>query len=224
MSKKQTKDLLYALTKAGLASIPIAGAAASELLQLIIASPLEKRRTKWLTDIGEKLRKLEEENRITLTDLQTNESFIDIIIQTTSNVLKTRNKSKHEYYKNILINSVLKNDIDESETHIFINLIDTLTVWHIKILNLFHTPEEWLNIKSEKQVEYYKIGAYTKIIENNFPELIGKRDFSVLAFHDLERAGLLFKNQMTNIISPSGLINKRTTKMGERFLNFIKNN
>ena len=48
MVKEKMKDAGYALIKAGLASIPIAGAAASELLSLIVASPLERRCETWM--------------------------------------------------------------------------------------------------------------------------------------------------------------------------------
>lgn len=40
-------DRLHTLAKVGIASIPVVGAAASELFIVILAPPLEKRRVKW---------------------------------------------------------------------------------------------------------------------------------------------------------------------------------
>ena len=40
-------DRLHTLAKAGIASIPVIGAAASELFTVTLAPPLEKRRVEW---------------------------------------------------------------------------------------------------------------------------------------------------------------------------------
>lgn len=94
MTKEKIKDLAYTLTKAGIGSVPYVGAAASEILSLIVASPLEKRRDKWFVEIGERLKVLEVKNNLQLSELSQNEFFIDIVIQTTQNVLKTSNELK----------------------------------------------------------------------------------------------------------------------------------
>jgi hypothetical protein len=50
INKPSSGDYAYAAAKAGLGSIPIIGAAASELLGFIITTPLEKRRQKWMLE------------------------------------------------------------------------------------------------------------------------------------------------------------------------------
>ena len=87
MKKDKTKDITYSITKAGIGSIPIVGAAASELLGLLVTPPLEKRRGKWMLEIGERLKELEENHHIDLEQLSENETFIDIVLQTTQLVL-----------------------------------------------------------------------------------------------------------------------------------------
>ena len=47
------EDRLHTLATAGIASIPIVSAAASELFTAILASPLEKRRVAWMNDVAE---------------------------------------------------------------------------------------------------------------------------------------------------------------------------
>ena len=48
-------DYAHTGVRAGLGAIPIAGTASIELLSAIVASPLEKRRTKWMQEVGEAL-------------------------------------------------------------------------------------------------------------------------------------------------------------------------
>ncbi len=48
--KRDAGDVIHAMTRAGLGTIPIAGAAASELLNLIVTPSLEKRRNQWMED------------------------------------------------------------------------------------------------------------------------------------------------------------------------------
>jgi hypothetical protein len=63
-------DAAHAIARAGLGTIPLAGAAATELLNAIITPPLERRRNEWMKEVGEALRSLEEQNGINLEELQ----------------------------------------------------------------------------------------------------------------------------------------------------------
>ncbi len=53
-------DTAHAIARAGIASIPVVGGAATELFNAIITPPLERRRQEWMIQIGETLRELEE--------------------------------------------------------------------------------------------------------------------------------------------------------------------
>ncbi len=52
LNKPTGKDIAYAVVKGAVGAVPFAGAAASELLGLLVSSPLEKRRHKFLTELG----------------------------------------------------------------------------------------------------------------------------------------------------------------------------
>src|SRR5690242_5293815 len=105
MAKATKQDITYAAIKAVVGSIPLAGAAASELLSLIVASPLEKRREKLLLEIGEKLKELETSQKVNLEELQSNEQFIDIVLQATTLALKTSEREKIEAFKSAILNT-----------------------------------------------------------------------------------------------------------------------
>ena len=131
--KSSATDKAYAVAKAGLGSIPYAGAAAAELLGLIVAPSLEKRRDKWMTEIGDALKQLEEKMGVVFEALQNNDQFIDTAIEATQMAIKTSNTEKREALKNALLNSALQNPPEETVQKMFLSFIDTLTVWHMKL-------------------------------------------------------------------------------------------
>ncbi|WP_147568386.1 hypothetical protein [Desulfovibrio sp. 3_1_syn3] len=71
------KDYALAAAKAGVSSIPVAGAALNELLAALITPSLEKRKYDWLAEVGQGLRDIE--SRLSsLEDLQSKNNFVDI--------------------------------------------------------------------------------------------------------------------------------------------------
>jgi len=73
--KRMKGDAAHAIAKAGLLAVPVIGGSAAELFQNVIQPPLEKRRTEWMVQVGEKLQELEE-NGLKIDELQENEEFI----------------------------------------------------------------------------------------------------------------------------------------------------
>lgn len=223
MNKDKKKDILYSLTKAGVGSIPIVGAAASELLQLIVTPPIEKRRNKWMLEIGEKLQQLENQDKIKIEQLSNNDLFIDVVLLTTQQALKTSQNEKIEYYKNAILNSAIGENPDLSEIQIFLNFISDFTVWHIKILKLFDNPTDWFE-KQDKKTPSYFSGGLSKVLIDAYPELKERREFYDLIWSDLYRAGLHKTSEIHGIMTGSGLLSNRTTDFGQRFLRFITDN
>jgi hypothetical protein len=219
--KKETKDdISYSIAKTALGSIPIVGAAASELLQLLVTPPLEKRRNEWMIEVGEKLKQLEQKEELDLTKLASNDVFIDVVLQTTQLALLTSEKEKIQYFKNVILNSAVEENPNITEVHIFLNFISTFTIWHIKILKLFDNPEDWFK-KNGKSMPSYMAAGLSNVLEEAYPELTGKRDLYDLIWDDLSRAGLHKTSGLHTTMTGSGLMVQRTTPFGKEFLEFI---
>lgn len=223
MNKDKKKDIGYAIAKAGLGSIPIVGAAASELLQLIVTPPLEKRRSEWMEQIGQKLKVLEEKESVDLQSLQENDVFIDVVLQCSQEVIKTSEKEKIEYFQNAILNTANGENPELAEIQIFLNFISDFTVWHIKILKLFDEPNDWFN-KNNKTVPNFMAAGLSSILDIAYPELKGRREFYDLIWDDLQRAGMHKTSGLHTTMTGSGLMVSRTTEFGKKFLNFITEN
>ncbi|TWI03307.1 hypothetical protein IQ05_00244 [Flavobacterium tiangeerense] len=219
--KKETKDdIAYGVAKAVLGSIPVVGATASELLQLLVTPQLEKRRNEWMIEVGEKLKQLEQKEELDLIKLANNDVFIDVVLQTTQLALRTSEKEKIQYFKNVILNSAVEENPNITEVQIFLNFISTFTVWHIKILKLFDNPENWFK-KNGKSLPNYMAAGLSNVLEEAYPELKGKRELYDLIWDDLSRAGLHKTSGLHTTMTGSGLMVPRTTTFGKEFLEFI---
>lgn len=220
INKTTAKDALYAATKAALGSIPLLGSAASELFGLVITPPLEKRRLQWMNEVAEKIKTLEESGRIDYTNLSQNEQFIDTIIQATSFAIKTSEVEKINILKNAVINTAVNECPDKTKSHIFLNLIDTFTVWHINILILFDNPKQWF-LKAGQTPPNLAMGSLLSILKAAYPVLIGQEELVDVIWNDLEDAGFHRSSGLRTSMTGEGALAERTTQLGKEFIQFI---
>lgn len=213
-------DQAHAATRAGLGSIPIAGAAAAELLSALILPPLEKRRNEWMKEIGSGLRELEEKMGVVLESLQESDEFIDVAIEATRIAIKSSYREKREALRSAVLNTALGEAPEESLQSMFLAFIDTLTVWHLKLLTLFNDPVAYLE-KHGISFSGYSMGAPSHLIEQAFPELRGKRDFYDLVWKDLYSKALVTIEELHVTMTGNGIVSRRTTEIGKSFLEYI---
>jgi hypothetical protein len=221
INKTTPDDIIYASVKGGVGSLPIVGAIASELLGLIVAPPLEKRRNRLLTEIGQRLRDLEKAKRLDISSLTGNQLFIDTVLQATSYALKTSDEAKVTAFKNAIINTALNDSAEDTTGQIFLNLIDSFTTWHIRILYLFNDPEEWFK-KNGRPTPSYMSGGLNSVVTHAYPALKGQSELANIIWADLRGAGLHNSGDLGVMMTGSGLLAQRTTDMGKRFLKYIQ--
>jgi hypothetical protein len=166
---KTAGDYVYAAVKAGLASIPVGGGAASELFAVVITPPLEKRRDEWMREVGEGLRRLEQEREIDLAALAENDQFVDIVMSASAAALKTSSQRKREALKNAVLNVASDNSPEESLAQVFVQLVDQFTEWHLKILKLFQNPRA--HVFNDNLVS----SSLIRTLLDAFPDLEGQK-------------------------------------------------
>jgi len=171
--------------------------------------------------VGEALRRLEAEKKISLEDIQKDETFIDTVMHASQAAMRSSHDEKRRALLNGILNSALPDPPDESLRQVLVNLVDTLTVWHIRILSLFHGPEAWA-AKRGLTFPDLSMGGLSAVIENCFPELRGRRDFYDTVWRDLFTRGLVSTESVHGMMTGQGLRAKRTTDLGDRFLRFIQ--
>jgi len=221
MEKKTLGDIAHSATKAILNSVPYVGGAATEIFTLLVASPIEKRRDIWMKEVGERLLLLETNNNLDLNQLQQNELFIDVVLHTTQSALRTSSQLKRQCYQNILLNSATVKSIDDTQIQIFINLINSFTDWHIRIIELFNNPTEWFKRNSIVFPPMLQ-GSLTDVLTTAYPVLKDSKELCSLIWSDLHRSGLFNTPSIGGLMSGNGLMANRTTILGQQFLEYIK--
>ncbi|MDB5013963.1 MAG: hypothetical protein JWQ25_2165 [Daejeonella sp.] len=197
-------------------------ATVSELLTAIITPSLQERKERWMEEIGKEIRRLETSSKLKIEDLSSDEQFIDTVLQATNLALKTSDKEKIAIFRNVILNTALGETPEQTLTHIFLNLIDGFTVWHIKILQLFNNPPEVFK-KNNKPIPNHFMGTLSNIAIDMFPELKGKAELLSLIWNDLRNAGLHNTSDFGTTMTGNGLLAERTTNLGKMFLTFISN-
>ena len=139
--KSDKGDVAHTLAKAAVSAVPYIGGPAAELFNLVIVSPLEKRRQAWMEKVADALRLLESRQGLNLEELQTNDTFVNVLIQASSIALRNHQKEKIEALKNAVINSALGINMREEFQLPFIRYIDELIPPHLLLLKYLYDNE-----------------------------------------------------------------------------------
>lgn len=214
-------DHAHMLARAGIASIPVVGNAAVELFQAVIEPPLRKRQGKWMADMADGLIELEEKQKCVVDELRDNDSFIDTVMQASQAAIKTSHEEKWVALRNAVLNAALPNPPDESHQAMFVGFVDTLTVWHLRLLRLLANPRKWFKENDKKAPEFAITGSIGAMLEAAYPELKGQDDFVGLCIEDLMARGLLKKFGYQAMMSGDGPYANRSATFGDNFLAFV---
>lgn len=209
--KATVLDKAHAAAKAVLSLIPYAGGPAVEIFQSLVQPPLEKRRTQWMEKVGQQLEELHA-NGLDLDELQQNDQFITAMVQASTAALRTHNQEKLTALKNAIKNIAIGQGPDETTQHILLNFIDDFSEMHIRVLGFAKAPSTDINLGS---------GSLSHLLEKNIPGLAGQRDLYDQIWKNLYSNGLVNTESLHAMMSGNGLIQSRTTSLGNALISLI---
>lgn len=215
--KSNTDDTAHLVVSSVMSLIP----GLPELFQYFVTPPLEKRRIKWMEDVGKALRDLEKDRGVKLEELQTNDIFVDTVLHATQIASRNSQEEKREALRNAVINAALPNPPDESIQLTFLNLVDAFTIWHLRILRLFQNPKGWFTENNKPAPSFAISSSLSQLLTTAYPELGSQRQFYDLVISELDAKGLFSGGGTHTMMSATGAFEKRTTDLGDKFLQFI---
>jgi hypothetical protein len=190
----------------------IGGGSVNNLLDLIFPSPIAKRKDAWLEIIAERVQWLLN-NGLTTENLKNNDKFIDAVIQATQIALKTSQKEKLEALKNAILNVAIDDSLDESLVQMYMNLVDQLAPFQIRMLSFF-------NVNSWEELDEKTNGHRNSMGTSNYYAV----EFFV-TYHNLdivtEKANLFWKSLESFGLVSSSSSGPWATDVGKDFLRFI---
>jgi hypothetical protein len=204
-------DVAHAIVTAGLSAVPMVGGPAVELFQYLVQPPLDKRREAWMKQVGEKLQQLEKKG-FDLDKLLDNEPFISALMQASQAALRTHKAEKLAALRNAVLNIATGQAPEETVQYLLLSFVDQLSEMHLRIIKVFYAPEAPPGLS---------IGGLGNVLEHNIPELRGQRELYDQLWRDLYSRGLVNTDGLHVTMSGNGLIQRRTTGLGEALLKLI---
>lgn len=215
-------DIAHTAARAVLGTV--GSAAATELLNTLVAPPIERRRNEWMEQIGTALRELEKKETLHLESLQENEAFVDVAIQASQAALRTAHEEKREALRNAVVNAARTPSIDGTKAQMFVALIDSFSPWHLHLLALFSDPQGYIAQRQDLHDLKSDIAAssLSQLVAGVFPDLAESEELTKLIAADLDARGLAQLGNLKTMMSGHGILAKRTTTLGDEFLRFIQ--
>jgi hypothetical protein len=203
--------------------LPSVGALVSELYSQVLKPPLTKRLEEWMNSVYQRL--LEQQGEIdglTLEVLSKKPLFISTFMQASQVALRNHQEEKLEALRNAVINSAKPNFAEDDIYLMFLNWIDTFTIWHIRIL--YYLDARLLEVKDGRMPEITRTNprALTERVIENFPELRQEQEFTYQIIRDLGNNNLMSYFSPFRVFRNNGdFYESYTTDLGKRFIQYI---
>jgi hypothetical protein len=219
INKPDSLDISLTALKVLAESLPVVGSAVGAYWATFLGSPLEERRDAFFQHMHERILFLEEHRGIDMESLKANDVFMDALLQIIPMAVRTSQNEKHNAFRNALSNIAVQMSSDDTQTHIFIRLIDSLSVAHIKVLKFFDSPREWL--QNHKLDPPYGGANTLRLLNVAFPDFENKDLFRVI-LEDLKNNDLIVNDfSIRTIMNATEVARRRSTWLGKEFLDFI---
>jgi hypothetical protein len=131
-------------------------------------------------------------------------------------------QEKLEALRNAVLNAATPNAPDDDLQLMFLDAVDTLTTWHLRMLTYLDNPRKWA-AEHSLQFPSYSMGGAAEPLERAFPELQGRREFYDLLYNELANRGFL-SGTATSLhitVTGDGMLASRTTEIGKQFIRYI---
>lgn len=202
--------------KAGLATAPFCGGIASLMSDYIPCSK-RKRLNQFAEQVADDLSRLQD--RVDANKILTDE-FAFVFEKCFRGVAENYQRERLEAFRSILVNSAIGTDLAEDEKEFFLNLVTSLSVLHIRILQFMAHPAQYLEAHGIPAAQIQ--GGFADF----FPVAIPGVDVEVIkaAFGDLYRYGFITTDKTIFSTMTSGqglsLLGNRVSELGRRFVEF----
>jgi hypothetical protein len=142
-------------------------------------------------------------------------------MQASQAAVRTSQKEKRDALRNAVLNAALPHAPDESRQQIFLSWVESLTVWHLRMLKLFADPPAWYQAAKRQPPQWQITGSLSQLLTDAYPELAKEDKLCDKIFKDLYDAGLINTSGFKTMMSGSGPLERRATELGNQFLRFI---
>ena len=221
---KEPSDAVLAaesLARGGISAVPLLGGLLVELFTGATTAGRLARQQKWMEDISEAVNRLVLEPRgLTMEDLATDDGFLNVIGAASRAAVETSDQVKLEALRNAVLNSTLGPDTEADRRAILMDIVVSLTPTHIKLLELFREPSEWLE-RAGKPGPPANSGAPIELVRVAFPEMLESPSLLTHVVKDLEAKSLTTKISLMTTMTWEGIMASHVAPLGNELFAFI---
>lgn len=221
ITKNDVVDVTLATAKGIVGATPVVGSLLSEYISLAQDKVADKRMAEWKSMVEDQLSKLSAD----LNEIAESEFFYSCVQIATTNAMKSHQTEKRQLFANALFHSATL-DLDQDKKLLFLSLLNQYTLTGILLLKYYsedHYHEEDY-VHRGGMVTTYSIGGtehpIKSILEGN-PQLEGDSEYATILSNQMANDSLISPIDFRMPVSAKEARNKRTTKLGDEFLNFI---
>lgn len=206
------------------------GSSVYELLTTIVVPLHEKKKREFLSDLADRLKKLEDEGRIDYEELAESEEFNTIITKAILLAQQNHQEEKLEALKNLVLNAsekLLNEAIEFDEVDFFLSVMNSMNSIHIFLIKFLNKPgssaqEKGIFLTPQKKSELKDVDTeFKKLFFSIHPEFKEKEALVEFSWNELNRMGLAKRISFNSIISDVDYGQSALTELGLKFLEFI---
>lgn len=227
-----SKEIIVSTVKGAVGAVPVVGSFLSSYMELSEKLIASKRLNEWQNMVEEKLSQIDSN----ISEIANSDFFYSCVQTATIGALKAYQNEKCKLFANALYNSYTISNIMDEKKLIFLSLLDKYTLLTIKVLKCYSddnyekydkktqreanpNPTNMMRITvnhgTEKPINY---------IIDEIPELEKERELAKTIVSQLADDGLIEPIDFYMPEHPQSTRRKRTTIIGDEFLEFIYKN
>lgn len=195
-----------------LSQMPVVSAF-SKFFEDYVNSNWQKRIELWKEETIKRLSKLDQDMEQKIRDMS---NFANILATAQRGALEDIEEDKVGLYANAVINAIKNEEIDNTKTHIFLNMLRDFTKLHIEVLQELALLDNGIHPNLRHSRDSY---IKQRIREKN-PQLIEDIGMFRLTALELQQKGLCVVT-VIDMADNSDYDNVITTSLGQEFLQFI---
>jgi|SRR6185312_1660553 len=219
LDKNTSKDYLEIALKTGLTGIPIIGGSITELMNDFIPNSKAKRLLDFVAQLKIDVDSMKDKIKNEL--IQTDE-FAYLFEQTFRVINENYQKEKIDAFRILLVNSLIRTDVNAEKKEILFNILKNLSVRHIKFLKMFYDPEKYVK-ENRCNISPYSQAPVGVLLSEIFPEY--NTDEINLILTDLHNMGLggIDPSALGVVQSSYGIhmVQNRLKQLGRSIVEFI---
>ena len=209
---KEVKEIGKMGALALLSQMPVVSAF-SKFFEDYVNSNWQKRIELWKEETIKRLSKLDQDMEQKIRDMS---NFANILATAQRGALEDIEEDKVGLYANAVINAIKNEEIDNTKTHIFLNMLRDFTKLHIEVLQELALLDNGIHPNLRHGRDSY---IKQRIKEKN-PQLIEDIGMFRLTALELQQKGLCVVT-VIDMADNSDYDNVITTSLGQEFLQFI---